>query len=234
MPLIEARDITKAYGGLRPLRLKSLDVAPGEVVAISGPDVPAAAVLTDLLTGTVLPDTGSVRIAGHSTAEIAGQDEWLVFLEQFGIVNDRVVLLDELTVAANLAVPLTLEIDPLSSTTLARVVELAAEIGLDSSSLDRRLAEVRPVERWRVGLGRAIAHAPRILLVEHPTSSLAEEPDVVAAASAVRAVSESRSLATLIVTADATFSRMAATRRLEWRAATGGLREGDRWRNWFS
>ena len=113
MPLIEIDSVVKGYGGLRPLRLRGLRVDAGEAVAIHGPDRAAAAVITDLLTGTTLPDEGEVRISGLPTASIAGPDEWMAFLDRFGLVNDRVVLLDQLTLAQNLAVPHTLDLDPI-------------------------------------------------------------------------------------------------------------------------
>jgi ABC-type transporter Mla maintaining outer membrane lipid asymmetry ATPase subunit MlaF len=233
MPLIEIRDVVKAYGGLRPFRLQELTVSPGEVVIVDGPDQPAAGVLTDLVTGTVLPDTGSVQVDGRPTSSLATHDDWLAFLERFGIVNDRVVLLDGLTVAANLAVPLTLDLDPLPPSIARAVAALGAEIGLDTSSLDARLGDCRPLDRWLVQLGRALAHRPSVLLVEHPALALAAEADTMAAAAAVNRITGSRRIATLVASADKPFNRRAATRQLEWEAATGRLREPAGWSRWF-
>ena len=137
MSLIEVQSVIKNYGGLRPIRIRQLRVEAGEVVAIGGPDQQAAAVFTDLLTGTTLPDSGEVRIDGRSTALLAGADDWIAFLDRFGLVNERVVLLDQLTLAQNLAIPHTLDIDPMSPETRQTVARMAAEVGIASAATRR-------------------------------------------------------------------------------------------------
>jgi ABC-type transporter Mla maintaining outer membrane lipid asymmetry ATPase subunit MlaF len=234
MSLIEVRDISKNYGGLRPFRLQSLTVEPGEFVAIDGPDRQAAAVLTDLLTGTVLPDAGSVVVDGRPTSDVSSQDEWLAFLDRFGIVNDRVVLLDGLTIAANLAVPLTLDIDPMPAGVRRAVESTAMEVGLDVETLDTPLQHAAPLSRLLVRLGRAVALDPAILLVEHPTADLEGEREAVAAAEALRRVAAGRRIAVVVVTSDRRIPRNIATRIVRWRAATGEVSDGTGWRRWFS
>jgi ABC-type lipoprotein export system ATPase subunit len=227
-PLLELDRIVKAYGGLRPLRVEALVVAPGETVVVQGPDEAAAAVLVDLVTGTAWPDRGRVAVAGTETSALAGHEAWLAFLEQFGIVNPRVVLLDQLSVAQNLAVPLTLDLDPLDATTRARVFELAATVGLDSARLDSPLAGASPLERFRVRLARALAHGPRLVLVEHPSLGL-QPGDIDACASALKAAAVPGGRAAVIVTGDDRLAAKVATRRLKWDAASGRLSERQRW-----
>ena len=222
MAVIALRGIVKAHGGLRPLRLRELDVAPGEVVTVSGLDTVQAAVLVDLLTGTVLPDAGEVEIGGWSTKDIPDQEAWLAFLDQFGLVNDRVVFLEELTVAQNLAVPLTLAIDPMAADVLGRVTALSEEIGLPGGHLDERMAGVSQVTRALVRLGRALALDPSVLLMEHPTLAL-DRAEVPGFAAAVRTAAARRGLSVLALTADPVFIDDAATRALSWRAATGAV-----------
>jgi ABC-type transporter Mla maintaining outer membrane lipid asymmetry ATPase subunit MlaF len=234
MSLIEIRDLSKNHGGLRPFRLQSLDIDAGEAVVVSGPDQQAAAVLTDLVTGTVLPDAGIVRVAGRSTADLVGHDDWLAFLEQFGLVNDRVVLLDDLSVAANLALPLTLDLDPLPRDVEREVGALAVEIGIDAESLARPLARASAWLRWLVCLGRAVVHRPAIVILEHPSVALEDDAQVANAARTARRVTVSRGMASLIVSADNRFNTIAATRRLAWQAASGRTTEVRGWRRWFS
>jgi ABC-type lipoprotein export system ATPase subunit len=233
MSLIELRDITKSFGGLRPFRLQSLSVDAGEIVAVDGLDRAAAAVLTDLITGTVLPDAGSVVIDGRPTSALGSQDEWLAFLDRFGIVNDRVVLLDELSVAANLAVPLTLDLDPMPADARRRVDALGSEVGLDAAILDAPLHQASALSRMLVRLGRAMAHEPAILLVEHPTADLVSE-DAVTFARALHAVAIRHGFAAIVATADRRLPRGTMTRRLEWRAASGDVRESRGWRRLLS
>lgn len=214
--------VVKAYGGLRPFRLRRLEVARGDVVAITGPDAAQAAVLVDLLTGTALPDEGEVTVDGKSTRAIASQEAWLAFLERFGLAGERVVLLPELTVLQNLAIPLTLAVDPIPPAVSARVEALAAQAGLPSQSYDTRMSEASPAQRARVRLGRAVAHDPAILLLEHPTGAL-DHREAEAYGFDLRALAERRHLTVLAVTADSAFTTAAAARVLEWRAATGEL-----------
>jgi ABC-type transporter Mla maintaining outer membrane lipid asymmetry ATPase subunit MlaF len=236
MPLISVRDVTKSYGGLRPFRLRALDVDAGELVVLNGMDRQSASVLTDLLTGATLPDNadGSVSVHGQATSLLAGQDEWLAFLDRFGLVNDRVVLLDELTVAANLAVPLTLEIDPIPVEVRRAVDALAGEIGLDSTLLDARLHEADPMTRLLVRLGRAVAQNPPILVVEHPTIELTRPIDVRSATATLRRVVDQRRIAAVVALADPRVPPESATRFLSWQAGSGELSEWRRRRGWFS
>jgi ABC-type transporter Mla maintaining outer membrane lipid asymmetry ATPase subunit MlaF len=233
MSLIEVRDVSKSYGGLRPFRLQALLVNAGEIVAVDGLDRPAAAVLTDLITGTTLPDTGSVVIDGRPTSALGSQDEWLAFLDRFGIVNDRVVLLDELTVGANLAVPLTLELDPMPAEIRRRVQTLGSDVGLATAILDAPLNRASALSRMLVRLGRAIALEPAILLVEHPTADLTAA-DAMTFARVLHRVATRHGFTVILATGDGRIPRETVTRRLEWRAAAGDVRESAGWRRMFS
>ena len=126
-PLLEITDAVKSYHALRPLRIRQLAIEEGERVAISGIDAAGAELLVNLVTGASLPEEGEVRVLGRSTASIAGGDEWLASLERFGIVSERAVMLEGSTLEQNLAMPFTLEIDPLPPEMRARVHALAGE-----------------------------------------------------------------------------------------------------------
>lgn len=231
MPLVEFRSVVKDYRGLRPFRLEELIVEAGEVVAIGRPDEAAAGVFTDLLTGTTLPDRGEILIGGRSTASIAKADEWLSFLDRFGLVNPRTVLLDQLTIAQNLAVALTLDLDPMIESARRLVEALADEVGLPRAALDGPLPAGSALTTLRVRLGRALAHGPSILVVEHPSLGLARS-EAIEAARLIRQVGERRRLTAFVLAADPEVLRGAASRRLEWRPATGQLIGKPRWRRW--
>src|SRR5688572_15748500 len=111
-PVLRIERVTKNYQGLRPLRLASLVLLPGERVAIAGLDAPAAEVLVNLVTGAAVPDDGDISILGRRTTAIEHADDWLAWLDLFGIVSERGVLLEGASVQQNLAMPYTLAIDP--------------------------------------------------------------------------------------------------------------------------
>jgi ABC-type transporter Mla maintaining outer membrane lipid asymmetry ATPase subunit MlaF len=221
-PVLEIQDLAKAYGGLRPLRIRHLAVAAGERVAIRGIDAPAAELLVNLVTGASLADQGDVRIEGRSTADIANGDDWLASLDRFGIVSSRAVLLGGASLAQNLAMPFTLEIDPVPADVRERVVALAIECGLREQWLDQPAGALPPEIRVRAHLGRALALEPRLLVVEHPTAGLPPGARGPLAADFTR-VAEIRRLAALIVTMDEAFAAAAAHRALQLNPATGDV-----------
>src|SRR5207245_9810968 len=125
----ELRDVQKDYRGMRPLRIKHLQLREGQSLALVGFDQVAAEVLVNLLTGATVPDAGDVFVLGESTSALADGDAWLASLDRFGILSARAVLLDELKVDQNLAMPFTLELDPLHDAVRSEVRRLAGEDG---------------------------------------------------------------------------------------------------------
>jgi len=231
-PVLELSGVVKDYRALRPLRIEHLAVQPGEQVAVVGVDQPAAEVLVNLVTGAVLPDRGEVVAFGRATADIGSGDEWLVTVDRFGIVSERAVLLEALSVVQNVAVPFTLEIEPPTPEIRARAERLAAEVGLPAEVADRPVGELGPEMRARVRLARGLALDPGVLLFEHPTVGLSRS-DVHLLARQIRDVGRRRRVASLILTADLAFATAAATRALTLDPASGRLTDaGRRW--WFS
>ena len=232
-PVLEIRNIRKNYGALRPLRIRDLSVSQGERVALMGLDAGAAEVLVNLVTGATLPDEGEILAFGRPTSAINSSDEWLSWLDRFGIVSDRAVLLDQLTVEQNLAVPLTLDIDPISEQHADAARRLAEEVGLAVTSLATKAGEMPPEVRQRVRLARALALNPAILLFEHPSASLTATSAAAFAVDVVR-LAETRNLATLTLTADKPFAERMGRRVLNLQPATGVLQETRGWKAWFA
>jgi ABC-type lipoprotein export system ATPase subunit len=228
-PVIELTDVSRDYRGLRPLRIERLAVGAGEHVAILGLDQVTAEVFVNLITGATVPERGDVRIFGRPTSAIADSSEWLALVDRFGIVSERAVLLDALSVIQNLAIPFSLEIEPPSAEVRARAEALAREAELPIATWDRPLGELDAASRMRVRFGRALALDPAIVLLEHPTA------DVPRAAAApmgrhMRAVAARRGISIVAATADETFADAVAARVLKLDAATGRL---DEKRGWF-
>ena len=217
---------------MRPLRIQALAIGPGERVALSGFDAGAAEVLVNLVTGASVPDDGTVEVGGRATSSISDGDEWLSTLDQFGIVSPRAVLLDAASLQQNLAMPLSLEIDPVPPAIAQRVKALATDVGLDPAALDRPIAGLDALTRARAHLARAIALGPSLLILEHPTVGFAAG-DPKAFGETVARVSIQRSLATLIISEDADFAAAAATRRLALHAASGELRAPRKFFGWL-
>jgi ABC-type transporter Mla maintaining outer membrane lipid asymmetry ATPase subunit MlaF len=229
-PALEMRRVVKRYHALRPLRVASLVIRAGERVSIGGVDAPAGEVLVNLVTGATLPDEGEVRVFGQATGEIASGDAWLASLDRFGIVSERAVLLEGSTLQQNLALPFTLDIDPIPVQITDQVRSLAHRCGIDPDRWLSVQAGALPVEiRIRSHLARAVALEPGILIVEHPTAALA--PGSVQALGAdIDQALEGMGAAMLVLTDDDRFARAVASRNLKLHAATGELKPiGRRW-----
>ena len=230
--LVELHGVSKDYRGLRPLRVSSLELHEGESLALLGFDQVTAELLVNLLTGAILPDSGEIIVMGRLTSSISHADDWVGTLDQFGLLSERAVLLDQLTVEQNLALPLSLELDQLPTEIHARVGHLAREVGLDDESLGKPLNALPALMRLRVRLGRALALDPRVLLAEHPNALLSKAEAATFAADLSRVVA-ARRLALLVLTADQEFARAVAGQVLTLQPATGELKRGG-WRSWFS
>jgi ABC-type lipoprotein export system ATPase subunit len=223
-PVLTLRDVEKKYGGLRPLRVRNLVISAGGSVFLTGFDRPAAETFINLLTGATLPESGEVVCLGRQTRDIADSTEWLAFVEQFGIASDRVVLLETMTVAQNLAISFDLDLEPVPPHILSRVTSLAAEVGIDPSMLDTRVGEASPLQQARVRLARALALDPELLVLEHPTATLSPE-EASQYAATIKKIGARRKLTVLGLTADEKFAGETGGRLLVWQPATGECRE---------
>jgi lipoprotein-releasing system ATP-binding protein len=231
--VVQLRAITKDYRSLRPLRVEALDLHAGEILALGGFDRMTGEILVDLITAAIVPDAGEVRVFGQLTTSIADRDGWLQTLDQFGLLTERAVLVEQFTVEQNLAIPYSLSVEDLSADLRARVAALAQEIGFAPADLVKQSGVLPPVGRLRLRLGRALAMDPKALLAEHPNATLAPDEARNFGADLKRIV-KGRGMAALVVTADLDFARVVGDEVLVLEPATGTLKPSSGWRRWFS
>jgi ABC-type transporter Mla maintaining outer membrane lipid asymmetry ATPase subunit MlaF len=230
--LVTVQKLTKQYQALRPLRIEALSLPRAGIVSLLGLDAQAAEMFVGLLTGAVLPDEGDISLFGKSTRDVPDSDAWLEMLDDLGIVTDRAVLIAQFSVEQNIAIPFTLQVDPIAEETRPRVVRLAAEVGLASSDLGRPVAQAPPAVVARVRLARALALDPIVLLLEHPTASLPRD-QVELFAEDIARVARDRQLSVLAMTADEAFAGALGGQVLTHEPATGALRPRSAWRKIF-
>ncbi|HKV98275.1 MAG TPA: ATP-binding cassette domain-containing protein [Vicinamibacterales bacterium] len=231
-PLVELTAVVKSYGGPQPLRVNALRLDRGDRYTLAGFDAGAAETLIHLITGAALPDEGDVRIAGTSTCNITTDTAWLASLDRFGLVTERAVLIEKITLADNLALPLTLSIDPIPDSIRPQVEQLANEVGLPPARLTAIVETLAPAERARLHLARAIATRPAVVLFEHSTKAL----DAAAAASlgvTLRQVADARGLGWIVFSEDERFAKAAGGKRLRLDSASGKLLEAGLLKRWF-
>jgi polar amino acid transport system ATP-binding protein len=231
-PIIDVRGVKKQYGGLRPLRLAALAVAPGARLAILGIDAPAAEILVNLLTGASLPDEGEVRLFGRATAAISDAGDWMATLDRVGMVSPRAMLAEELSVAQGIAMAFTLSLDPIPGPVAADVARLARDAGLAAGELGMRVSDASPIVKARCRLARALATAPAVLVLDHANALV---PDGAAAFGRdIAALAKARGMAVVALTADEAFAGAVADKVFALDAATGQLTARRGWRRWFS
>jgi ABC-type polar amino acid transport system ATPase subunit len=228
--VLELAGISRDYRALRPLRIAALRIDAGDRIAILGLDGPAAEVFVNLATGAALPDAGEVSLFGRATSAIADSADWLATVDRVGIVSERAVLLEELTVIQNLAMPFTLAIEPPPDEVRDRAAAIAREVRLPEAAWEQPVSRLDPSGKVRVRLGRAVALDPAVLLLEHVTAAV-DRSHVQQLGADIAAVAAGRGAALIALTADDMFARAAATRILTLQPSTGALKE--RRRGWF-
>lgn len=222
-PLVDVQGLVKDYQGLRPLRMRALAINAGDVVAIDGLDAIAAEIFVHLVTGATLPDSGEVLLFGRNTRSITDGDAWLKSLDQVGMITARGILIEAFTVLQNVAMALTLDVDPIDPRMLPEAGALAREVGIDPGSFDIQTGRVAGDVKMRVHLARALALGPKVLIGEHPTATLPRE-SVPAFAADLARVTRARGLGLLALTSDDAFARGLGGQRLVLNGGTGELR----------
>ncbi len=170
MALIELRTVHKRLGRLVVLDGIDLDVEEGQGLVILGPSGSGKSVMLKHIVGLLRPDEGEVWYDGRridSLPERVLQD----FRTQFGFLFQMGALFDSLSVEENVAFPLV-EHTQKSPEEIARIVKhKLTMVGLPDAG--RKMpAELSGGQRERIGLARAIALDPRVILYDEPTTGL--------------------------------------------------------------
>jgi len=160
--------VTRAYGSGRPaLDGVSFQVGSGEFLAVVGPSGSGKTTLLRLINRLAEPTGGTVRIGGEDAAAL----DPIALRRRVGYVFQGVGLFPHLTVAENIAItPKLLGWD--GPRRAARAAELLALVRLPASYAPRFPHQLSGGERQRVGVARALAAEPRIVLMDEPFSAL--------------------------------------------------------------
>jgi putative ABC transport system ATP-binding protein len=174
--MLSIRGVSKSYGGARPrevLRGVSLEVRRGEYVAVVGESGVGKSTLLNLVAGLDSPDRGSIALDGADLASLGDAGRTLLRRSRIGFVFQAFHLLPHLTVAQNVALPLSLnDIDPAQAQ--ARLADMLAAVGL-ATAAGAYPRELAGGEMQRVAIARALVHRPLLLLADEPTGNLDAE-----------------------------------------------------------
>jgi len=176
-PLVRLRDIEKSFdhgaGRFHVLRRIHLDVRPGEFVSVMGPSGAGKSTLLHLLGLQDGDWTGDYALAGVQVAPLDAKARSRLRNENIGFVFQSYHLLDELSVAENLDVPLSYR-DVRRSERESLVAEALDRFGLAARAklYPRQLSGG---QQQLVGIARALVSKPRLLLADEPTGNLHSE-----------------------------------------------------------
>jgi phospholipid/cholesterol/gamma-HCH transport system ATP-binding protein len=162
--------VTKSFGARRVLDSVSFDVARGEACCIMGRSGTGKSVTLKLLLGLLKPDEGRIHV---NDIEIEGLDSaGLVEVRKtMGFLFQYSALFDSLSVGDNVAFPLRRHTRMSEAEIAGAVRERLTEVGLEGE-LEKMPLDLSGGMRKRVGLARALALKPSILLVDEPSSGL--------------------------------------------------------------
>jgi phospholipid/cholesterol/gamma-HCH transport system ATP-binding protein len=170
-PIVAVKELRKAFGNHNVLNGISLSVHRGETLAVLGRSGTGKSVLLRLIIGLETPDSGSVCIHGQDIAGLA-LDRMGDIRKKMGFLFQHAALYDSLTVAENVAFPLAHNRRDMGRPERDdRVRQLLAEVGMEGD-LGKMPSDISGGMQKRVGLARALALEPEILLLDEPTAGL--------------------------------------------------------------
>ncbi len=174
MALISATNLNKVYGSgdttVIALNNVSLQVEPGEFVAVMGPSGCGKSTLLHLLGGLDQPTSGSVTIDGHKLSDLPDTKLTELRRHKIGFIFQFFNLIPVLNAVENAALPVTLDgVRPADAK--ARASEWLTRFGL-SDRLDHRPDQLSGGQQQRVAVARALVANPALILADEPTGNL--------------------------------------------------------------
>jgi putative ABC transport system ATP-binding protein len=171
---VELKDVKKTYrtGPIEvpALRGISLQIAPGDFLAIAGPSGSGKTTLLNIIGGLDRADTGEVLVEGKNLQLLSAGDLARLRLQRLGFVFQAYNLLPVLTALENAEFTLLLQGVPVAQRK-ERVQKLFAEIGLAGLE-DRRPGDLSGGQQQRVAVARAMVTEPALILADEPTANL--------------------------------------------------------------
>lgn len=173
MDMLQISGLNKVYGGkvsTRALNDINMRIEKGEFVGIMGPSGSGKTTLLNMVSTIDAPSSGEVLINGSNPYLLKKKDLAVFRRQQLGFVFQDFNLVETLTIAENIVLPLTLDRRPLIEMD-AKLEAIAERLGI-TEILNKRIYEISGGQRQRAAIARAIISSPSLLLADEPTGSL--------------------------------------------------------------
>jgi putative ABC transport system ATP-binding protein len=150
-----------------------MHIASGERVLVQGASGSGKTTLLSLLAGVLVPQTGSIEIAGTRISTLRAPERDRFRADHIGFVFQQFNLLPYLTVRENALLPRAFSAHRAAVTPPDQADELLAQLGLDPTAFaDRPVTSLSIGQQQRVAVARALIGTPKVLIADEPTSSL--------------------------------------------------------------
>jgi len=208
-PAVVIQNLRKSFGRQKVLNGIGLTVARGETVVVLGRSGTGKSVLLKLLIGLQKPDSGSIRIQGQEMTTLQFKELNQVRIKM-GLLFQQAALYDSLSVEVNVAFPLDRHSDLRCPERKERVRALLETVGMEQHG-KKLPSQISGGMQKRVGLARALALDPEIMLLDEPTAGL----DPITAGEINRLIlglQEKRKITSIVVTHDVRGARTVSDR----------------------
>jgi phospholipid/cholesterol/gamma-HCH transport system ATP-binding protein len=170
-PAISIKNVTKTFGEQTVLNDLSFDIAKNKITTILGFSGAGKSTLLKHILGIMNPTSGVVQVLGSDLSKL-DKMELREFRRNFGMLFQYAALFDSFTAEENVGFPLK-EFTKLKEKEIQdKVKELLLSVGIKEESFTRLPSELSGGMRKRVGLARALALSPHIMLYDEPTTGL--------------------------------------------------------------
>jgi urea transport system ATP-binding protein len=175
--LLEVSGVSVSFDGFRAINNLSFNIGERELRAVIGPNGAGKTTFMDIVTGKTRPDKGEV-LWGETSKSLLKMSESQIARAGVGRKFQRPTVFEDQTVEDNLIMALKANRNPFAvlawrpaPTTGARVIELAAEVGL-SDHIHRQAGQLSHGQKQWLEIGMLLAQEPRLLLVDEPAAGM--------------------------------------------------------------
>lgn len=169
--VIECQNLTKSFGEHKIINDLSFTIPKNKITTILGFSGAGKSTLLKIFLGLTRPTSGIIKVLGHDMSQMS-ELELREFRRHFGMVFQYAALFDSLSAVENVAFPLREFSDLSSQEILFKSQELLKSVGIAEISFQKLPSELSGGMRKRVGLARALALEPEIMLYDEPTTGL--------------------------------------------------------------